>query len=224
MNLIYDKNYEWYDELEEFSNKIQPFLNAASQDFDLWGLPGNKGFMYILRCLPQEISDRLYSYIMRCQPTFDDPHGRKIIMKHPTDAKRLYIIQLEGCAEVLDDNPETVEHPERLVPDSIPYNDAIVLHSLESLNVLVDRLELAHKRSTGYGPLVFHGMAGHYIEDDPNRYDLGFNVSTTEPLASTVYGIRDVHLVELTYDLIDNADSIRSDVIGGSGTTYRLIW
>ena len=226
MDLIYDKNYEWYDELEGFSKKIQPFLDAASQDFNLWGPAGNGGLVYVLRCLPQETSDRLYSYIMKCQPTFEDPHGRKIIMRHPTDEKRLYIIQLEGCAEILDDNPATVEHPERLTPDSIPYNDAIVLHSLESLRVLVDRLELAHKRNAGYGPLVFHGMAGHYIEDDPNRYDLGFNVSATEPLASTVYGVRDVHLVEFTHDLghSDNTDSIRPDPIEGLVPVYRLIW
>lgn len=226
MDLIYDKNYEWYDELEGFSKKIQPFLDTASQDFNLWGLAGNGGLVYVLRCLPQETSDRLYSYIMRCQPTFEDPHGRKIIMRHPTDEKRLYIIQLEGCTEVLDDDPETVEHPERLTPDSIPYNDAIVLHSLESLRVLVDRLELAHKRNAGYGPLVFHGMAGHYIEDDPNRYDLGFNVSATEPLASTVYGIRDVHLVEFTHDLghSDSTDSIGPDPIEGLVPVYHLIW
>lgn len=224
MDLIYDKNYEWYDELEGFSKKIQPFLDAASQDFNLWGPAGNGGLVYVLRCLPQETSDRLYSYIMRCQPTFEDPHGRKIIMRHPTDEKRLYIIQLEGCTEVLDDNPETVEHPERLTPDSIPYNDAIVLHSLESLRVLIDRLELAHKRNAGYGPLVFHGMAGHYIEDDPNRYDLGFNVSATEPLASTVYGIRDVHLVELTYDLGDGGVNSNHDAGDGPDSAYRLIW
>ena len=69
-------------------------------------------------------------------------------------------------------------------------------------------------------------MAGHYIEDDPNRYDLGFNVSATEPLASTVYGIRDVHLVEFTHDLghSDNTDSIRPDLIEGLVPVYHLIW
>lgn len=80
MDLIYDKNYEWYDELEGFSKKIQPFLDAASQDFNLWGPAGNGGLVYVLRCLPQETSNRLYSYIMRCQPTFEDPHG--ILLLH----------------------------------------------------------------------------------------------------------------------------------------------
>lgn len=97
MNLTYDRNYEWYDKLEAFTEKIQPFLDAASQDSDLWGLTGDRGLVYLLRCLPQETADRLYSYIMRCQPTFKDPHGRKIIMKHPTEDDKIYVIQLEGC-------------------------------------------------------------------------------------------------------------------------------
>lgn len=64
MNLTYDRNYEWYDKLEAFTEKIQPFLDAASQDSDLWGLAGDRGLVYLLRCLPQETADRLYNYIM----------------------------------------------------------------------------------------------------------------------------------------------------------------
>lgn len=54
-------------------------------------------------------------------------------------------------------------------------------------------------------------MAGSLHRECPNRYDLGFNVSATEPLASTIYGIRDVHLVELTYDLGDGGFVTRNN-------------
>ena len=58
----------------------------------------------------------------------------------------------------------------------------------------------------------------------PNRYDLGFNVSATEPLASTVYGIRDVHLVEFTHDLGDGGVNSNHDAGDGPDSAYRLIW
>lgn len=67
--------------------------------------------------------------------------------------------------------------------------------------------------------------AGSLHRECPNRYDLGFNVSATEPLAPTIYGIRDVHLVKLVYDLghSDSTGSIGSDFIEGLDLSFDLV-
>lgn len=227
MDLSYDeKSYKWYDELNRYGVMLNAIMPRIT-DPDIWGETDDQGRLFVLRCLSNEPSERIYSYTVKCQPTTDDPNGRILLLRHPTDKNKIYFIQLEGCSTILDTDPVMVEHPERLVPMSISYHDPIVMHSHESMSVVATRLDQSHLRGVGYGPIIFHGMVGHYIEEDPERYDKGRNVSDLEPLASTVYGIKDVHLIEAIPEVVERIAGIYYDeeeLAAEEESPYRVVW
>lgn len=71
-------------------------------------------------------------------------------------------------------------------------------------------------------------MQGHYIENAPIGMISGsmcLSQNHWQPLASTIYGIRDVHLVKLVYDLghSDSTGSIGSDFIERLDLSFDLV-
>ena len=227
MDLSYDeKSYKWYDELNRYGVMLNAIMPRIT-DPDIWGKTDDQGRLFVLRCLSNEPSERIYSYTVKCQPTTDDPNGRMLLLSEYGLDVRPFHPRFEDVSWETSEVRSWMNTDFEKTASFISYHDPIVMHSHESMSVVATRLDQSHLRGVGYGPIIFHGMVGHYIEEDPERYDKGRNVSDLEPLASTVYGIRDVHLIEAIPEVVEGIAGIYYDeeeLAAEEESPYRVVW